>query len=387
MTCCRACDSDSIAEVLDLGNMPLAGDFRPLGERNTLFPLAIDVCVACGLLQVRELPPFEVVFNDHYSYASSTVAGLVRHFQDYAAKVALLFPNGRRLLEVGCNDGIFLDPLRRYGFDVVGVDASDNVAELARSRGLCVETGIFGESKAQDLVEKYGHFDVVTCSNVFAHNPDVNGFLAGVSTALSKSGEFWVEVHSATALYSTLQWDCFYHEHCFYWTPDALVRALGRHGFYPISVQAIPMHGGGIRARFSRRETSDCVNHEKLRVEDWQTFSQRAVRSRDVLADSVKRLGIEYAYGAAGRAVTLINWANLSLAYVVDGSPLRAGKVIPNTNIPIVSESEFCGRPLTSDWCLVSAHNYVDSIAAKVRNWFPYDDVKFVTPLPRVTIQ
>ena len=384
---CRACSSAlALVEVISMGDMPLAGDFRPMGKKNALFPLAVDVCASCGLLQVRELPPLDVVFNDHYSYASSTVSSLVEHFRSYA-ELASRYSTRRKLLEVGCNDGIFLKSLRQYGFDVVGIDASDNVAEMARTSGLRVKTGIFNESTAKTLVSEHGPFDVITCSNVFAHNPDVNGFLMGVSAALSESGEFWVEVHSAISLHETLQWDCFYHEHCFYWTPDALVRALGRHGFYPISVQAIPMHGGGIRARFSRREASDCVNHEKLRVEDWQAFYQRAVRSRDVLADSVKRLGIEYAYGAAGRAVTLINWANLSLAYVVDGSPLRAGKVIPNTNIPIVSESEFCGRPLTSDWCLVSAHNYVDSIAAKVRNWFPYDDVKFVTPLPRVTIQ
>jgi predicted TPR repeat methyltransferase len=382
---CRAC-SGALVEVIDMGNMPLAGDFRLLGEKNALFPLAVDVCAACGLLQVREVPPLDTLFNEHYSYASSTIGSLVEHFRTYA-ELASHCDVGRKLLEVGCNDGIFLKPLRQLGFDVVGIDASNNVAEMARACGLRVQTGIFNESKAKALVSEHGRFDIITCSNVFAHNPDINGFLAGVSVALSETGEFWVEVHSALALHATLQWDCFYHEHCFYWTPDALVNALRRWGFYPISVQATSMHGGGIRARFSRRETASDLELPQLDVKDWLTFSQRAIRSRDVLADSIARLEIEYAYGAAGRAVTLINWARLPLAYVVDGSPLRAGKAIPNMDIPIISESEFRDRPLISDWCLVSAHNYVDSIAMKVRDWFPDNDVKFVTPLPHVTIR
>jgi hypothetical protein len=147
------------------------------------------------------------------------------------------------------------------------------------------------------------------------------------------------------------------------------------------------MHGGGIRARFGYKGNPS-FSALSLSVEDWKEFARRAFRSRDVLRDSVAKLGLRYAYGAAGRAVTLINWAGLDefLDYAVDGSPLRVGKAIPNTTMPIVSEAAFRkGNLQDHNWCFVTAHNYIESIKSKVRSWSP--NMRFVTPLPNVVIQ
>jgi 2-polyprenyl-3-methyl-5-hydroxy-6-metoxy-1,4-benzoquinol methylase len=382
---CRACGSSRLEEVLDMGKMPLAGDFKPLGEANKLYPLEIDVCTECGVLQVRQVVPHSVIFNDNYCYASSTISGLVRHFQDYAKTVSIKGQQTKRLLEIGCNDGIFLEPLIQEGYVVVGVDASDNVAELARKRGFIVETAEFTLSSAKTISAKHGLFDVVTCSNVFAHNPDVNGFLDGLCEVLSPNGEFWVEVHSAQELYSQLQWDCFYHEHCFYWTADALISCLAKRGFSVLEQKFTNMHGGAIRIRFQRNQLIRIVTNCK--PIDWSDFSVRCKKNRLLIRDVVEKLKLKCAYGIAGRAVTLINWCNLDedLEYGVDGSPLRAGKAVPNTNMQIISESEY-KQENRGDWCFVTAHNYLNDIKTKVSAWFPDKCMKFVTPLPHVTI-
>lgn len=374
-----------------MGQMPLAGDFRPRGEKNTLYPLAVDGCGRCGLLQVRELVDHSVIFHPSYSYASSTVSGLVKHFEDYARQVAL--PAGsapRRLLEPGCNDGVFLEPLRRAGYSVVGMDASENVVGMARARGLDVHVGIFGASTAKALEARYGRFDVVTCSNVFAHNPLVHEFIDGIKQVLAPDGEFWVEVHSAQSLYDGLQWDCFYHEHCFYWSIHALQRCLAGAGLKLKRWTTTPMHGGALRAVFSRAGDEITADLPELSRKDWEEFRRGCLRSRMLIHDSVHSLPVRYAYGAAGRAVTLINWANIApdLEFVVDGSPLRYGKQIPNTEVPVISEASFFGGEHESnDWCFVSAHNYLDGIRDKVSSAFPGRPMKWVTPLPHVVIR
>lgn len=372
-----------------MGAMPLAGDFRASGERNELYPLAVDFCGRCGLPQVRETVDLSLLFNPTYSFASSTVPGLVRHFAAYAESVAL--PPGsrrRKLLEIGCNDGVFLERLRELGYDVVGVDASDNVAALARGKGLDVHTGFFDEGLAESLLAGYGPFDVITCSNVFAHIPDVNGFLSGVTRILATGGGFWVEVHSAHRLLEGLQWDCFYHEHCFYWTIHSLQRALQRHGLGLRAYETTPMHGGALRAVFSRQGPLVPPVEREPTIDDWRRFGAACRRSRALVRTAISELPISYAYGAAGRAVTLINWTGIAdrLRFVVDASPLRYGKVIPNTSVPVIPETEFLARPSGGDWCFVTAHNYLDDIRRKVEAALPERFIKFVTPLPHVSI-
>ena len=44
-------------------------------------------------------------------------------------------------VEFGCNDGILLEKLRDRGVKAVGVDYSENITAIARSKGLDVVTG------------------------------------------------------------------------------------------------------------------------------------------------------------------------------------------------------------------------------------------------------
>lgn len=375
--------------VLDLGMMPLAGDFRPVGEINERYPLAIDGCRVCGLLQVREPVPFETLFGPDYHYASSTVPSLVRHFESYAEAVSgKYYPRGTRILEVGCNDGIFMEPLIRRGFDVVGLDASDNVAEMARRKGLWAHTGRFDADMADALTRVSGRFNVVTCSNTFAHDPNLSGFLDALDLALGTGGEFWVEVHDAISILDGLQWDFFYHEHCLYWTIHSLCDALSRRGYSLLRWGRTPMHGGSIRAAF-RKDVTPIVSMPGDRLptpQDWQAFARRAWRSKEILKECVHWLPVRYAYGASGRATTMINWSAIGdrIAFVVDGSPLRYGKAVPGTGIPIKSEEEFFSN-IPPGWCLVTAFTHIDDIRRKVETRAGRP-VTMVTPIPQVSV-
>lgn len=370
--------------------MPLAGRFSKERLKNELYPLVIDGCRRCGVLQVRETVDRSLLFNPQYCYRSSTIPWLVRYFEEYAEEKSLSSTKTRkRLLEIGCNDGIFLSPLRRAGYDAVGIDASENVALAARSRGLRVHLGFFGREKAEELLNCHGRFDVVACSNVFAHNPAVGDFAEGVDLLLKAGGEFWVEVHSAQALYEGLQWDCFYHEHCFYWTIHALCFFWERYGYRLKSYRTTSMHGGSIRAVFSKGRKRTSISHKRLSSDDWLEFRKRCLRSRELIRSTIRQLPVDYAYGAAGRAVVLIHWTGVAdrLKFVVDGSPLRFGKLIPGTMVPIISEREFFGRKRQNGWCFVTAHNYLADIRKKAERHFPSQSIRFITPLPDVRIQ
>ena len=68
---CRACSSNDIYPVLNLGNLPIANEL-PIGSDEVveLFPLCFSICMNCGLGQVGEPVSRERLFSD-YRYLSS----------------------------------------------------------------------------------------------------------------------------------------------------------------------------------------------------------------------------------------------------------------------------------------------------------------------------
>jgi SAM-dependent methyltransferase len=92
--------------------------------------------------------------------------------QDVAlAEVLALRP--RRVLDVGCGSGEFAERLAHEGIDVVAVDQSERMVELARGRGLDAHA-----ADVQDLPFDDGAFDVAVANFMLYHVPDVHRGLA-----------------------------------------------------------------------------------------------------------------------------------------------------------------------------------------------------------------
>lgn len=368
-TTCRSCGSSELALVHDFGPQPLAGEYPSTAESERSarrYRLDLTQCHICGLLQVTNLPPIEEVFHDDYRYSSSTVPDLVRHFEAYADHLAERLPSGARILEFGCNDGVLLARLRDRGFVVTGVDASHNMAEIARSKGLDVRTGFFTADFAL-ANHLSGSFDAVTCSNVFAHIDDLQGAMAAVRTVLKPGGLFFVEVHDAEVLLREAQFDTVYHEHLTYFGTDTLTGLAVRNGFSFVSCDAIPMHGGGLR--FCGRFEPDMARAAPPFgvAADGAVFSQAIARCRETLGELAERYGPLYGYGAAGRAQMFINMTESAGLFeaVYDDSPFRQHRYIVGTDIPIVPYASQNGG-----CCVILAWNYAETIAAKLDGRF-----------------
>ena len=85
-----------------------------------------------------------------------------------------------------------------------------------------------------------------------------------------------MEVHSAYRLFEGLQWDCFYHEHCFNWSIHSLKRCLEAHGLHLKRYTTTQMHGGALRAVFSKEKASLTPAERELTREDWRADNWHA---------------------------------------------------------------------------------------------------------------
>lgn len=343
---CRGCRSDRLDEVFHMDPMPLAGAFAATQEEAlaaTKYPLTWLLCHDCGLVNVAPDIPDELIYST-YSYAASTVPALVRHHAEFAKVLTERYTEPVRLLEIGGNDGVLLNQLPE-SWSLTNVDPSD-VARQANGQGWA----LVNEPFVADMGLPFA--DVVTSSNAFAHFTDIAGALEGVARVLKPGGEFWVEVHDLDAMLAIGQWDSVYHEHKCEWSHWSLANCVEGAGFRLAYFTRLSLHGGLMRARFVR--SNKPAKPHRFRY-DFAPLQAAYDNRQPAKADA--------AYGAAGRATVYLNQCDTGAQYVVDGSPLRAGRFVPGVGIPVVTPEAFdADRPALT---LITAWNHADDIRAR----------------------
>lgn len=94
---------------------------------------------------------------------------------------------GERILDLGCGDGALTLDIAAAGAEVVGVDASADMVEAARARGLEAHR-VDGEHLAFD-----GEFDAVFSNAALHWMPGADAVASGVFRALKPGGRFVAE--------------------------------------------------------------------------------------------------------------------------------------------------------------------------------------------------
>lgn len=372
---CICCQSNDLEKIIDFGHVPSAGSYVINRNDAISFPLSLSLCKNCFHVQVNEYIDKEYLFKD-YRYISGI--SMTEHFSTFSKVLDAKFGNGLTIIEIGSNDGTFIDLLLKNGNDVTGVEPSINVAEISKQKGHAVINDFFSKSTLEKNNVVKESVDIITASNCFAHIENIDAILDGVNFALSKDGTFIVEVHYGPKLFDTLQYDFIYHEHMYYYSLSSLKALFERNGLYVYNVDFIDTHGGSVRVYASKSlkngnflaaliEESRCGFHEVSTYRDFSTKVEAHINKvKDFLTDiksSGKRI---IGYGAAGRANAFLNYAGINsdiIDFIIDDSPERYGRYIPKQNIPIRSFQE--SENIEFDILFITAWNFFDKITQK----------------------
>jgi predicted TPR repeat methyltransferase len=404
---CRFCGLPLSETFVDLGATPISNAYlraEDLELAEPFYPLHVRVCSGCFLVQLPECVSPESLFQN-YAYFSSYSESWLRHAEKYAAMMIACegLTNASQVIEIASNDGYLLQFFQTEGIPVLGIEPAQNVAEVARQKGIPTVANFLGKQTAMQLSDQGKNADLLIANNVLAHVPDLNDFVAGLQQLLKPNGLLTVEFPHLMQLMRNNQFDTIYHEHFSYLSLLTVKAIFAAHGLQVFDVEELSTHGGSLRV-YAQREISGsrpvqervanllAIEHEMGldRLESYVEFGEQvqAVK-RNLLAFLITARSegkVIAGYGAPAKGNTLLNYCGIRtdfLAFTVDRSPHKQGCFLPGTRIAICSpEAIFTAKP---DYVLILPWNLRDEIItqmAGIREW----GGKFVVPIPSLEV-
>ena len=403
---CRLCGAPLTRTFVDLGMSPLCESYVPaekLDDAEVFYPLHVRLCDACLLVQLPAYVSGEDIFSD-YAYFSSYSDSWVAHAKRYAEAMTgrLDLTPDSLVTEVASNDGYLLQHFQAAGIPVLGVEPAANVAEAARARGIRTEVQFLGAGDRPQVARQYGRADLVAANNVFAHVPDIRGFAAGLRALVKDEGTVTLEFPHLLRLIERRQYDTIYHEHFSYLSLLTSSSALATAGLRVVDVDELDTHGGSLRV-YARPEESGGEPTERVKavLAAEEAAGLHTVQGHEGFAPAVLKIKTDLlgflltaasegrsvaGYGAPGKGNTLLNHCGIRsdlLSYTVDRSPVKQGKFLPGTHIPIYAPERLAETK--PDYILVLPWNLRDEISRQlgyVGSW----GGKLVFPIPELEI-
>ena len=211
-------------------------------------------CQGCRFKHMIPLPSEEKM-EEYYSetFLKKRPGYIEKHLEDldwlstvysdrYEMFEEYLSVENRRILDIGCGLGFFLDEGRKRDWQTFGIEPSKQAADYAKGLGIDIETGTLNEKN----VNHFGRFDVVHLHEVLEHIPNPAKLLQLVKQLLQPQALVCITVPNdynpfQIALRDNLGFSAWWEgppEHINYFNFDSLKEFIFTQGFDVVSISS-----------------------------------------------------------------------------------------------------------------------------------------------------
>ena len=379
---------------LDLGKMPIANGFihKKNFKKEYFFPLKVAFSKHLSLVQIVSNPPPKKMFNKNYPFYTSSSKNMIEHFRNYSdwLKKKYLRKKGN-LLELGSNDGTFLENFK--GYHKVGFEPSKSVHKLAKSKGIKSINDFFNYKSIKPFIKKKIKFDVIVGSNVICHIPDQINLIKNFDKVLSKNGYIIFEEPYLGSMYKKVSYDQIYDEHIYMFSVTSINKIYKSFGFKLIDAIPQNTHGGSMRyiisknsgQKISNRLKKIFKNEKKFNIDTFKgckIFKNKVEKSKVNLIKKIKKIKMEglkiCGYGATSKSTTILNYCKIGprlIDCIFDTTQDKINKYSPGMHIPIVDYKYF--KKSNYKKIFLFAWNHKKEILKKEKNkknieWFSH---------------
>lgn len=366
---CEVCESEALTSVLDLGEHPMCDDLVSVGDGRICnqYPIHIVYCAGCCTAHQKYQVPKKDLFPQTYHYRSRFTADVLNGMKGLVARCEELTGSlvGRKVLDVGCNDGSLLGFFREKGASTVGIEPTGAYTD-ATAAGHITYNKFLTPELASQVLDEQGRPDLIVFTNVFAHIENLGAVLESLRCLMGPNTIIVIENHYLGAVLDGNQFDTFYHEHPRTYSYTSFIHIAQSLGLRVSAVEFPSRYGGNIRVFLGRqdgvrsgvgaeveavlrREAAFAKQFEVMRenIEKWRVCKRATIEAL------VGRHGKIAAKAFPGRAAILVKLLGLDtdLISAVHEKPgsLKIGHYLPGTRIPILSDDDlFASADLSS---------------------------------------
>ena len=346
---------NKLKHKINFGNLPLINNYT-IKKNLKKYPTIISQCQNCLLIQLKYSVPDKLLFPNNYSYLSGNSEEKINNFISILAKIKKTSKKKNpQILDIGSNDGSFLEIVKKKYPKVLGVEPT-NTARNAIKKGINTIKKSLNFKLAKKILNKYSKFDFIIASNFFAQTNNLKEILKSIKLILDKKGLLIVEVQYLYELLLQKGFDSFHHEHVAYYTLSSITKLLEKYNLYVFDAEKLKVHGGMLRVYISLNKKPITKKMKKIlasendrniinKIKNLNLFRIKFSNKLNKFFYNLKKKGKKiYGMGAAPRACVMLNSANLTkneidLVGEVSKS-LKCNKYVPGTNIMVRNEKK-----------------------------------------------
>jgi len=356
---CLACKSVYNFPLARWEKMPLSVLGLPRSEREARhmrgFVMDVRQCATCGHVFHTDFHYEHIPYRNGSNLVYNEGSAWKEYQDELAAEWIQLYDlRNKRVIEIGCGEGLFLERMGRAGNHCIGFEPGPD-SERAAARGIESYPEYFQGSRIFDLAP-----DAIICRHVIEHLADPLDFLEEIAIACSEAGQqplFLAEVPLIEKALRQNRINDFLYEHVSNFTMNSFRVMFERAGFEVLDVRH--RFQEEVVTLVARPRVNPLHQEVRVRAVGFRNSVEGQIESvRSTLA-SWRETGDHIAlWGGTGKGAALINMFAITsdlVNTVVDSDTRKAGGFVPGTGQRIQAPDHLIGHPadrilITTNW-------------------------------------
>ena len=388
---CRLCNSKKIKMVLEMPSSQPVDNFLNFKNKDLSLPkfkMNLYQCEKCGHAQLLDVVNPNILYGN-YVYKSSSSPDLMTHFKLYSKFLADYgyLKKNIKILDIGSNDGLFLDFCKKQNAKTYGIDPAIEVSKLAKKNKHKIIVDYLNNNSVKKIKKTFSKsFKLITANNVFSHSDNLQDTLRCIRSLLHKDGVYVFEVSYLLDTLNNRVIDYIYHEHLSYHSIRPLRMFLKKQSMYIYDVIKVPTKGGSIRVvcgKNIKKENKDLIQSMEAAEFSFGIYQKKFYKkiknelnlTKKLLDDWISKNKKMYpkikffAYGACATGTVLSSMMGLDkhLSGYLDDNPDKNNYLSPNSFLPVLKMRSI--KQIKNKVIIILAWRFEKNILKKIRRF------------------